>query len=193
MIIWVWIRNVKMIVGIIGKKNHGKDTFADALVANGFVKLSFSDPLKKICQILFQLSDAQLHNTVEKETKVREWDMTPRQMFQKVGTDLFRNHFDDKIWLKLLFRKLKTLSDKNIVIPDIRFQDELDMILSLQNSEKVIIFEVIRPNLNITEDKHISENNKLHCEFIRRLYNDSTLENFQKSIEKILKTEKIYP
>jgi hypothetical protein len=172
-----------MIVGILGKRNHGKDTFADVLVKKGFVKLSFSDPLKQICKILFNLSEAQLHDPILKETIIETWNLTPRQIFQKVGTDLFRNHFDEKIWLKLLLEKLKTFPNKNIVIPDIRFQDELDMILSLQNSEEVRIFEVIRPNLITTKDSHITENNNLHYKFTKKIYNDSSLENFQTFIE----------
>ncbi len=40
-----------MIIGIFGKKGHGKDTIADYLVDNyNFHKLSYAEPIKKICR-----------------------------------------------------------------------------------------------------------------------------------------------
>jgi hypothetical protein len=50
-----------MIVGLCGPAGAGKDTMADFLVKNhGFVKVAFADPLKRICQDVYQFSDAQL-------------------------------------------------------------------------------------------------------------------------------------
>jgi hypothetical protein len=50
-----------MLIGIAGVAGAGKDTTADFLVKNhGFVKVAFADPLKRICQDVYQFTDAQL-------------------------------------------------------------------------------------------------------------------------------------
>ena len=83
-------KTVKLI-GIVGNAGHGKDTVADYLVNNyNFKKLSFATPLKQVCAIVFGLTDKEMNH--EKETPMARWfGLTPRKIFQFVGTDLFRN------------------------------------------------------------------------------------------------------
>ena len=86
-----------MIVGLIGKKGHGKDTFADYLVQHyDFVKLSFAEPLKKVCKELFLLTDEQLYDPMEKEKVDERWGKSPRQLMQIIGTDILRRYYDEK-------------------------------------------------------------------------------------------------
>jgi dephospho-CoA kinase len=48
-------------IGICGKKFHGKDTIANYLIQRfGFTKVSLADPLKKGVQEIFGLTDNQL-------------------------------------------------------------------------------------------------------------------------------------
>lgn len=50
-----------MIVGICGLAGSGKDTAADFLVKNeGFVKIAFADPLKRIARDVYDFTDEQL-------------------------------------------------------------------------------------------------------------------------------------
>lgn len=50
-----------MIVGICGLAGSGKDTAADFLVKNeGYVKIAFADPLKRICRDVYDFTDDQL-------------------------------------------------------------------------------------------------------------------------------------
>jgi len=48
------------IVGISGHTASGKDTVADCFVEEGYVKVSFSDPLKRFCSVVFDFSEQQL-------------------------------------------------------------------------------------------------------------------------------------
>jgi hypothetical protein len=50
-----------MIIGLCGGAGTGKDAIADILVKNhGFVKVAFADPLKRICQDVYDFTDEQL-------------------------------------------------------------------------------------------------------------------------------------
>jgi len=51
----------KIVIGVSGRASSGKDTFADILVRDyGFTKLSFADPMKLICQEIFDFTHDQL-------------------------------------------------------------------------------------------------------------------------------------
>lgn len=126
-------KNTMRLIGIVGKKGVGKDTMADYLCQKyGYQKRAFADPLKKICQILFELEVEQLHDPLLKETIDDRWNLSPRQMFQRIGTDLFRNHYDRNIWLEHFTQWYYKHREKYpIVCNDVRFQNECDLIHQL--------------------------------------------------------------
>ena len=50
------------IIGIIGNKGAGKDTLGEHLTKkNNYTRYSFGDPVKQICEILFNLDKEQLY------------------------------------------------------------------------------------------------------------------------------------
>ena len=102
-----------MKIGICGKIASGKTTFANLLVENyGFVKYAFADPVKEICKILFDFSEEQLYGEKKEGVDFR-WYLTPREAFQKIGTEFAQNDIynyfprlkerlgDEVIWVKL--------------------------------------------------------------------------------------------
>jgi hypothetical protein len=123
-------KNSRVMIGLTGRKGVGKSTVAQYLRDHhGFVEYAFAFPLKEACQILFLLSDEQMEDRVQKETKDSRWDLSPRQIFQMIGTDLFRNHFRQDFWIRRFELWLETIpSDTPIVVSDIRFQDEADAV-----------------------------------------------------------------
>ena len=175
------------IIGITGKKLSGKDTIADYLCNNyKYKKISFADPLKDINRILFDLSYEQLYGNLKEEPDSRWFNIKPREFNQFVGTNLFRDHmkelnekFENNFWVIHMKNRIEKLKKKDpnilIVIPDIRFQNEYDLIKEM----KGLIIEVERPNL-IRNDKHISEMFKCTPDII--LINDETKEELYKKI-----------
>ena len=127
----------KHIIGFMGKKRSGKDTAGDYLVKyHGYKKYAFASSLKEICKSVFSFTDEQL-NGDEKEVIDDYWGLSPRQALQYVGTDLFRNQISslipnmgNDIWVNVLERKLKE-ETSNIVITDIRFENERAMVKRL--------------------------------------------------------------
>lgn len=179
---------MKIILGLFGRKGSGKDTFADYLVENfGFQKLSFAGPLKNTCKELFSLTDAQLNDPVLKETVVEKWNLTPRQILQKVGTDLFRNHFSSTFWVDIMKNKLDALGeDDKIVITDIRFPNEYELVDSFENS---FVIHIDREQSKEIIDEHISENWSFRSKHV--VSNNKSKDDFYKNIHFFLKKNNV--
>lgn len=168
-----------MLIGLIGKKSSGKDTFGNILIEYyGFTKRAFADPLKDCCQLLFHLTDEQLNDEKLKETIDTKWQMTPRQIMQKVGTDLFRNNFDSDFWLKLFENWYDQHKDINIVCTDIRFQNEANLIQKLGGI-------IIKINRSTTiNDSHESEKLDIKT-YDFEINNNSSLHVYKNKIIKL--------
>ena len=169
-----------ILIGIAGKKGSGKDSVADYLCAQyRFQKRAFADPLKQICQILFQLEDQQLSDPILKETIDDRWQLSPRQMFQKIGTDLFRNHYDPHIWLDH-FKSwyFQHALETHIVCNDVRFQNECDLIHELGG----IVIRLTR-TLHTTPDSHPSESVESLTNIDLEWNNNGSLSDLYQTIE----------
>lgn len=133
-----------MIIGICGLIGSGKGTVADILVENhNFEKLSFADNLKDGVASVFSWDRDMLEGDTDRSRIWREkedefWtnetgmSVTPRLVLQLFGTDCMRNGFFDGIWVSLVKQKILENPDKNWVIPDVRFPNEVKMIQSVQ-------------------------------------------------------------
>lgn len=177
------------LIGVTGKKYHGKDTIANYLVSKyGFTKISFADTLKKSMKEIFSFSDEQLWGN-KKEEIDPFWNISPREILQYVGTELFRCNFGnkyptirDRIWIMALDKKIKNLNENGItkiVIADVRFPNEVEFI----RQHNGIILKVVRNLSTKNNDCHISENNidlinedvLLSNNIIEKLYDDIDL------------------
>ncbi len=140
---------MKKIIGICGLIGHGKDTVAGNLIEQGFQRISFAGVLKDACANIFGWDRILLEgNTSESRVfreQVDEWwakrlgipNFTPRWALQHVGTDVFRTHFHPDIWVAACERQVE-LTDKNVVISDCRFYNELDVIKRLGGKTTVV-------------------------------------------------------
>jgi hypothetical protein len=129
-----------MIVGICGLIGSGKGTAADYLVNElGYTKLSFADKLKDAVATMFSWDRTLLEGDTKESREWREhpdefWTketgktITPRLVLQLFGTDCMRNGFYDGIWVSLVKQQIVNNPDKNFVIPDVRFQNEVKTI-----------------------------------------------------------------
>lgn len=172
-----------MLIGFSGKKGSGKSYFADYLVNNKlFIKLSFASPLKEITKILFNLSDEDVKDPIKKELINPKFNASPRELMQWLGTDIMREEFNKKfnysgsIWIDNVKDKIKTLleDNKDVVIDDVRFQNEVDMIHSL-GGIVINLHNDLDNTLNNSTSTHSSENQKLtfNYEFV----NDKSYSN----------------
>lgn len=150
-----------ILIGVTGRKKSGKDTIGKYLIDNhGFVRVAFADSLKKACKHIFGFTDEQLYDDTLKEVVDEYWQHSPREILQKVGTELFRielprlcKNISSDIWIRSVDRKIKKLRSEGhtrFVITDVRFDNELEYITKLQDYIKKkhgYTWKVSRPSL----------------------------------------------
>ena len=163
-----------MLIGLTGVKNSGKSTISSFLVQNyEFEEFAFADPLKRACMEIFNLSEEQVFGNFKcKETIDTYWMVSPRVILQTIGT-LIRNISDSipnlhNVWIRNMYKKINNSNSSNIVISDVRYSDEANMIKQLGG----IIIKIERKNKTI--DFHESENQNVNSDFV--IYNNSSLE-----------------
>lgn len=161
------------IIGLTGKKFHGKDTAATIIHKHSksrVVRLSFAKPIKQALSFIHVIPMDYFDDPDLKEKPLPDWDnKTPRQLAQWLGTDIYRDMFDTNVWIKNMELRInKYLSsemDTVIIITDTRFDNEAEFIRSIGGSiwsidrnNPVIKTDVKKRKLNTEMDEHSSEN-----------------------------------
>lgn len=168
-----------VLVGLAGVKRVGKDVLASHLVHEyGFKQYSLASPLKALCKSLFGLSEAQVHTT--KDTIDPRYGMSPRAIFQRVGTDCIRS-ISPTYWTDTFRTWLSQQGDTCIVVSDVRFQDEIDVIQALGGKVVLITRECC-----LTCDRHVSEEAHLLDKYDGIIRNEGTIQEFLRCAERDL-------
>lgn len=180
------------IIGIMGRKQHGKDTVAKFLINDcGFVMYDdFSTSIRKaLCEIFGW--DMSVFETDETKEKIDEfYGINPRQGMQSLGDDYgkkllcalypkFKETTGDLLWVKRWVQKMDKIYQQmkiegvepKIVIPGIRFPGEVELIQRL-NGE---IWKVTNHRKELT-DTHSSEMHVDRLHFDEHILNNHTLE-----------------
>ena len=213
------------IIGICGRKGSGKDTIGDMIckIDPTFEKIAFADVVKDIVASLFGWDREMLQGNTVEGRKWREeidefWakeldmpDFSPRKAMQLIGTDIMRNNLHKNIWIISVKRKIMNKPDKNFVITDVRFPNEILAIKNL-NGKIIRVERGERPdwwniasNYNkfgkegVTE-KEIEELNKIHPserdwididEPNVIFHNDSTIEDLESKVTEWMDWQKL--
>jgi hypothetical protein len=193
------------IIAICGAKRSGKDVLADHLVNNyNYNRLSFATPLKLAVKALFNFDDEQVgigkdNGNSKKDIIDTNWGITPRSALQFIGTEIMQDKIQELLpnikknffanTLKNYISKFNI--DEKIVISDLRFMHEYDMLLNIPNIkvDDIMIIRIIRPS-NICVDEvepHISELEYMNIPYDIILVNNGTIDNFISRFEKIIK------
>jgi hypothetical protein len=168
------------LIGVSGRGKSGKDSIADYLLKNGWSKkVSLAGVLKSFCSKFFSVPIEKFYDQSLKEVPFEKpiiLDMaiknklsmavlnrhypksnasvytvsTPRELLQIVGSDILRS-VDKDCWLTLLKSSVKTLD--RLIIPDIRFPNEAEFILSNGG----ILIRARRASKFTLNSNHISE------------------------------------
>lgn len=165
-----------ILIGLTGYARVGKDTVADYLVTEyGFTKLSMAAPLKRMLRTLDPYTAQQdgrepirvseLWEALdgdENAIKSSAYGPEYRRLLQKLGTDCIRS-IDPDFWVKAMVQEIEESGADRIVIPDVRFPNEGELIWNPQRfslrkvSEKSRLFQVDRLGVHYDPDGHESE------------------------------------
>ena len=125
----------KTIIGFMGLAGAGKTTAAQALwraCATSCSVMSFATPLKEAVKQLCLFSDEQVHGDLDAKSLVDpRWGFSPRQAMQMIGTDCVREMLCKDFWVRRMRLAIEESLARIIIIDDVRFGDEADLIKGL--------------------------------------------------------------
>lgn len=185
-----------LLIAFSGQKGSGK-SYASELLSGKYpnsIRMSFSDPLKQSISIIFGLENKECYE--KKEDILDNWNVTPRELMQKIGTDLFRDKLKDvipnlnmpceSIWVSNMYNRIIKERNKNrncvIIIDDCRFPDEYDCIRKLGG----YVIKVENTQLTKINDNssHVSE---MGCPYNFVIENDNKgYKRLQKQLSNII-------
>lgn len=186
-----------MIIGLCGWIGSGKGTVADTLVNEyGFQKFSFADSLKDATAAIFGWSRDLLEGDTSESREFREkidpwwtmrlgYDVTPRLILQRMGTEVMRNNLHQNIWIYSISKRIENVP--NVVIPDVRFDNEIDFVRSV-GGNMVWVKRGPLPTQDELDKMHVSEtiwyNRKFDIDHI--IVNDGTLDDLKERTSALL-------
>lgn len=148
-----------VIIGIGHKRRRGKDVLAEMMsgqaALQGFETCTrpFAYALKEhIGAGIFGLTEEQLYG--DQKTIIDPfWELTPRDILQRGGTESMRDVFGQDIWVKVMQRFIEHCPAQVILIPDVRFPNEAEAVKRWGGT----LIKVERDIEHAEEDTHISE------------------------------------
>lgn len=194
--------NYNKMIGFLAKRQRGKDTACDYLVENyGYTKRAFAYPLKKGVQEWFGFSDEQLF-TEKKEEEDKNWGVSPRHVCQVVGSEVVRDmfpkillpHIGNDFWVRrgdIWYENNKDSHQGKVVWSDVRFQNEVDYILSKGG----IIVKIDRPELDEKESEKTDSHQSELCidkinNYSGKILNVGTLDDFYEDIDWLMSIDR---
>lgn len=181
------VQRMTRIIGLAGVKQSGKDTVAKTLVDEyGFVRLAFADAIRQAAYELDPILDVsdygdhldRLQDVVDSigwDRAKNEWPEI-RRILQVLGTESIRALQDD-FWISVVTRQIQP--DKNYVITDVRYPNEIDAILELGGE----VFKVKRGAVAQSGDLHPSETALLDYD-LPEIDNNGTLTELEREVQR---------
>ena len=143
------------VIGIAGPSGSGKDTAADFLLErlpHEYRKLSFAGPLKEMIREGLGLTHDQLYGS-DKDTVDERYGVTPRRIMQTLGTEWGRKLVHPDVWVKAMESLHALPGYGELVIPDVRFENEANFI----REHGKLIHIVGRNDIKSAVESHVSE------------------------------------
>lgn len=183
------------LIGIHGHAGAGKDTVAEWILQNftDVYKEPFAGPLKMVCSHAFNIDLDDFYAQEKKEQTHPFWNTTPRKIAQIVGTELFRVGYGNDFWVRRMHGRISGEliterdgiyeSGETIIIPDVRFQNEYDWLIS--QGGKLIVLTRPGADGSVGVPNHASEAGIIfdatHPNYL--INNNDTLESLYAQVE----------
>ena len=177
-----------VIIGMIGYANSGKSTLSREFSKDSKLNkvFGFSEPLYEMLMVL-GVTEEQIN---DKELREQPLEIlggkSPIQAMISLGTEWGRNMVYPEIWVDQLKRRLTSFSGRVAFVENVRYQNEFDMVNSLDNSYMIY---VNRPDLKPKLDR-VSESEihllRSQCDYeIENHLNENSHTEFRSLIQMI--------
>lgn len=124
------------IIGITGRKYHGKDSVARELVAQGYAVVRFAGPLKAMLRAFYAehgIDSQVIERKIEGDLKEHPCPLlrgkTPRYAMQTLGDEWGRQLIALDLWTESLAYRVEDKA--KVVVPDVRYPNEGDTLARL--------------------------------------------------------------
>lgn len=175
------------LIGISGWPTSGKGTVGRLIREHyNYKEISFADPLRQVLSIVnpFVDGDMRWNEAMERYgyRAAKDTISEVRRLMHALGTDAGRNYLDPDLWVKPTRRRVieALKSNPGVVIPDLRLQNEAEMILGLGG----IIVRVVRPGV-VETTGHISEHDLDNYKFDAILVNDGSFSDLLEQVSQL--------
>ncbi len=168
------------LIGLIGRARSGKDTVAGYLARRHmFAHIAFADPMKQMLETAF----GDLFRDGDREKPIDWLGKSPRQLMQTLGTEWGRNQVHPELWVLLTEQKVKHFVelDMSLVISDVRFHNEADMILNHGGE----LWHIVRPDF-FPVGGHVSEMADWEAYPHKKILNAGSLEELFLQVEEMI-------
>lgn len=187
------------IIGITGYARHGKDTIASVLSRElGYNRVALADQMKELMLVLdpivvatYAVGGGGTKRRLSELVASGGWEGAKREpevrrLLQVFGTEVGRQGLGEDVWIEALVRNTKGFyppSDRKIVIPDIRFQNEASWVRRVGE-----LWQVFRPDFdNEVGTSHASERDIGGLVVDERFLNLGSKSAFQDTVLRYLK------
>jgi len=120
------------LIGLTGKAGSGKSAASSVLTNAGWVRVKMAGPLKDMLRAI-GLTDEHIEGDLKEVPCELLGGKTPRHAMITLGTEWGRDMIDGNIWINIAAERIATLltAGFNVVVDDIRFDNEADTIRNL--------------------------------------------------------------
>lgn len=182
---------MSILIGITGRAGAGKDTVADYLrLTYDFEPMAFANPLKEAASIMFNVPLHYFHDRALKEQVLPEWDMSPRHMAQRLGTEAIRNTFGPDFWIKRWMQEYQTMpTGQDVVMTDVRFNNEAQAVRDMGG----LILHIVRPGELTLDDSAAAHASEAGVSYFssrdKKVINDGTIKDLHSKIDALFSVE----
>lgn len=168
----------------------GKTFTASVLEQNGYITMSFAEPIKRmatefIMSFGYPKEQAVRFVWASKAEIIPAIKTTARHILQTLGTEWGRNCMSNDIWLDCMMSRVASHlknGDSMIVIDDVRFQNEAELIKKMGGE----VWMITRPSAQ-KNTTHESEGALDGWAFFDQvIVNDGTIFDFRAKIDKVV-------
>jgi len=185
-----------IVIGFSGRAGSGKDTIAErvhsAFTSTGYnVKMvAIADDMKVILSELFLVPLDNFHDRKTKEEMDDFWGLTHREMCTKFGSDMVKPALGNDFWIRRLARKLENITCDVLLITDIRFLEDMELVT--RRGGTIVFIDADERLGPLPENAHESERQTYKVKAFSQdiITNNASLVDFEIKIKQFVKKVK---